>query len=619
MLPGPVFNVELITTARRPRYYAARLGYGLILLLLVWINYMEPSSASGQGLGGELTIQQMARFADAMFTTFAVAQCLMVLALTPTLVAGVIVDEKQRKTLHYLLSSPLTSGEIVLGKLAARLLNLGVFLALGLPIMSLLSLFGGVDPAMVTASYAGLTSTAFFLAGLSILVSTTARKVREAIAVVYILELGWLVLPPLVDAFSQVNWPRLYPLIQSVNGWILDTNPFIITSRLSSRGTGTGMTPVLWMVGLQLAYGSLFVLYSVVRLRPIFQDQEGGRGRVGGALKRLGDWRWRLLPRPACGDDPMLWKERYVSRTSGMVKLMVMIVAVALGSFLAYGIYWFGSEAVAELLAYGYGANSGGGTDRRRTEFNVFLRVVGTVTFVLWTLGLAGTAACGLTVEREADTWISLVSTPLSGAEILRAKMIGAVWTLRGLGALLLLLWTIGLLSGSIHPLGFLAAGIELIAFSWFAVALGTYVSMRSKTTMRAQATTIGILILLNGGYLLCCVPFRPDTPFIFLGCMPFIEAMSLLSFEDVRSLFDWTAPLFRRAMYRDAGEIFAACLFGLIGYGAGAFGLTLAALDGFDKAVDRPRFHSEMWIEDQFAASMKKERVAQSDEEEFA
>ena len=66
-----------------------------------------------------------------------------VLVLTPAIVAGVIADEKQRKTLQYLMVSRLNSAEIVLGKLFARLLHIGVFLAIGLPVMSLTSLFGG--------------------------------------------------------------------------------------------------------------------------------------------------------------------------------------------------------------------------------------------------------------------------------------------------------------------------------------------------------------------------------------------------------------------------------------------------------------------------------------------
>ena len=83
--------------------------------------------------------------ARTIFVTFAVVQAVVVLLLTPALVGGAIADERQRKTLHYLLTSELSSVEIVMGKLAARLLQVGVLVALGLPVVSLIGLFGGVD------------------------------------------------------------------------------------------------------------------------------------------------------------------------------------------------------------------------------------------------------------------------------------------------------------------------------------------------------------------------------------------------------------------------------------------------------------------------------------------
>ena len=46
MLPGPVFNVELITTARRARYYAIRFVYGMILLFFV-VQVAAPVAVGG--------------------------------------------------------------------------------------------------------------------------------------------------------------------------------------------------------------------------------------------------------------------------------------------------------------------------------------------------------------------------------------------------------------------------------------------------------------------------------------------------------------------------------------------------------------------------------------------
>ena len=186
----------------------------------------------------------MARLGQSLFATFATVQGIAVLFLTPTLVAGVIADERQRKTLHYLLASRLSSGEIILGKLAARLLHVGVFLGLGLPILSLLSLFGGVDPLGVVAYYAATISTAFFLASLSILVSTYARRPREAISLVYMLEVAWLFLPSMIEAIGpRAGWPwnEIYPWIAPVNAWVAATSPAsLLFRRRQGVRAGTG-------------------------------------------------------------------------------------------------------------------------------------------------------------------------------------------------------------------------------------------------------------------------------------------------------------------------------------------------------------------------------------------
>src|SRR4051812_30320401 len=124
MLPGPVFSFELLTTARRGRFYLARAFYAMVLFIILWTIHSTWSSA----YEGELPWQMVKWFALSAFVGITIGQTLWVLALTPALVAGVIADEKRRKTLHYLLASQLTSAEIVLGKLLARMLYVGVLL-----------------------------------------------------------------------------------------------------------------------------------------------------------------------------------------------------------------------------------------------------------------------------------------------------------------------------------------------------------------------------------------------------------------------------------------------------------------------------------------------------------
>src|SRR5438105_10489462 len=150
MLPGPVFAFELLTTARRGRFYLARTLYAMVLFVILltvhatWLSAYE----------GELPGRMVKWFALSALVGITIGQELCVLALTPALVAGVIADERRRKTLHYLLASRLTGAEIVLGKLLVRMLYMGVLLGVSLPVLSLLVLLSGIDPRLILLSCA---------------------------------------------------------------------------------------------------------------------------------------------------------------------------------------------------------------------------------------------------------------------------------------------------------------------------------------------------------------------------------------------------------------------------------------------------------------------------------
>jgi ABC-type transport system involved in multi-copper enzyme maturation permease subunit len=582
MLPGPVFNVELLTTARRARYYAVRVLYGLILLFVLWQMYSSYFYWRTRNTNN-LSIHDMSEFAHETFAAIGVAQLIAVLALTPTLVAGVISDEKQRKTLHYLLASRLTSAEIVLGKLAARLLHVGVFLALALPIVSLIGLFGGVDPELVLYTYAGTFTTAFFLAGLSIWISTIARRVRDAIFAVYLLEIAWLALPVIVVSIFAI-WPRVWRWFQPISEWILATNPFYTLMQALNRFGAGGpalLARFLFMAALQVGFGMAFVVLALWRLRPIFQAQGGEVKRPSWFERRVR--RPRFLLRPDCGDDPMLWKERYFTRSGKLVRWVVRILSLCGGVIMAYWILYFAGPAIQELWQYGYGW---AGRYTGREELNYCLRTCGTILYVLWMLGVGAAAASGITSEKEEDTWISLTTTTLTGTEILNAKMLGAVWSMRRIAYAVFGLWAFGVAIGAIHPFGLLAEMLEWTVFTWFATALGTFTSLKSRTTIRATATTVVVLALLNVGYMMCCVPFRPDTPMIMVGCTPAIVAISLMSFGDLWGLLGFVSAGYRR----QEGELVATCVLSLVGYAVAAIALTALSISGFDKAVDRPK-----------------------------
>ncbi len=580
MLLGPVFNAELMTTARRARYYVIRLVYGSIILFQIYVTYQSNEWRIAAN-GGQLNLRDMASFASQLFATFAVVQAAVVLLLTPALVGGTIADERQRKTLHYLLTSQLSSAEIILSKLGARLLQVVVLVALGLPVVSLMGLFGGIDLNLLLLAYAGTFTTMFFLGAGSILISVISRRPREAISLIYVLEMVWLAVPLLLMnlmAYGDEPWPTIAEWVNPVLQYVAMTSPFYLTGQPPrTGGTSSMLSLALWGMGLQLVYGSLFVLLASLRLRPSARTEGSTSGASRWFKKIMARRKW--LPRKPCGDDAMLWKEMHVSRTGGLTKVVFILLGVCLVGLIFYVGFDLFIDAFKEMGRDGYF-----GRGQARNDFNGFLRGFCTAIYILWFLAIASGAATGLCSEREEDQWLSLTATPLSGNEILRAKMIGPVWAIKPLAYLMILLWGLGLIVGSVHPLAVLACAVELVVFTWFLTALGTLFSLRAKNSTRALASTMALLIFLNGGYLFCCIPFRSNSSLIGAGSTPFVFAVSLFSSEDLLQMAQT-----RRYNYNRPGETIAACVLCVLFYGFAAAGLTTALFSMFDAVVDRP------------------------------
>ncbi|MHC5539391.1 ABC transporter permease subunit [Singulisphaera rosea] len=595
MLPGPVFNVELITTSRRPRYYLVRFLYGLVLLAVIYENnpaiypsYYGPTS-------GVLTIQQMAQIGKALFTSLIVVQSIAVLTFTPALVAGVVAEEKRRKTLHYLLSSRLSSVEIILGKVAARLLHMGVFLAIGLPILSILSLFGGVDPLAVVFSFVASLTSAFFLASIAILVSVNARRPREAISLTYAIEAAWFFIPTMFKLLMPGGgpyWSQVYEWIKPINDWIVPTSPFGLLAG-GFAGWSRPLDFILEMMARQVVYGLVLLFFASVLLRPVFRREGGGR-RLFGKFGKISRKR-RLLGRPPCGDDAMLWKERYVSRTTLGTKIAATSALLIGWGLLAYLTEFMARPAVVELIQAAYGTGS---SFSHRNEFNTYLRVVCTCLYVFWMLAVASASSTSLTSEREEDTWISLVSTPLSGLEIIRGKMFGAFWSTRWVALFLFPLWGLGMATGAVHPVGIVLVAFETVVFLWFVTALGTYLSLRAKTSARAMITTLAILIFINGVYLMCFIPAQMDSSVTAFGVTPMIEALSLVSGNDLWKTLDEIIHGSSVSGSRDRqGEMVLTCALGTWIYTCSAILLTWIIVIKFDAKIGRPtRLDQGLW-----------------------
>src|SRR5262245_37248252 len=114
---GPVFAWEWSRASRRWQTYALRCVVIALLLAALagaWFALSDPSR--------ELMLSNPASVGSVFFSVLVRTQLTLILLAAPAATAGAVCDDKSRGVLLHLLATDLSAAEIVLGKLAARMI-----------------------------------------------------------------------------------------------------------------------------------------------------------------------------------------------------------------------------------------------------------------------------------------------------------------------------------------------------------------------------------------------------------------------------------------------------------------------------------------------------------------
>ena len=146
-----MFAYEWLITSRRWQLYAGRAGFvGLLLfgMIVAW-----RSGRAAMPSGPSVSLQTLASYGQQLFLTTVTIELCLVLLAAPAATAGAICLDKARGTLDHMLATDLSNAEIVLGKLAVRLVPVLGLIACVLPLSALTSLLGGIDPTALFGSF----------------------------------------------------------------------------------------------------------------------------------------------------------------------------------------------------------------------------------------------------------------------------------------------------------------------------------------------------------------------------------------------------------------------------------------------------------------------------------
>src|SRR5262249_28528346 len=137
--------------------------------------------------------------------------------------------------------------------------------------------------------------------------------------------------------------------------------------------------------------------------------------------------------RPQVGRLPMIWKELFIEpgfRLTRMGRLVVYLL-VALSFSPAIWVVW---NAIEQMLIHGFPASWAAGLsrwDQLGNQLNPWVRIAGTAVASLLLVGVAVRASTSIGGERDRDTLDPLLASPLYSNDILLAKWLGSVVSVR--------------------------------------------------------------------------------------------------------------------------------------------------------------------------------------------
>jgi len=408
---GPIFAREVVAGTRRWQVYATRAAFGACLL--VWLGLIW----SSHGGAAYSDANQLAAIGREFFAGLVVIQLTLVLLAAPAATAGAICVDKARGTLMHVLVTDLTDGEIVWGKLAARLAPVLGLVACSLPVLALCALFGGLAPEVILGAYLVTFGTAALGCAVALVLSTWARKTHQALLGTYAALGAW------VGAFFLLagvfaagpGIPPWHPLSIA-----LYLNPFAMA--LIPIHGGTPFWPV--DLGHQAAFCGIACLAAVATtlvarrtLRPaaLAQANRPARRSAPEAPARI----VRRLPAPPLDGNPVLWREwhrKLPSRWTGRFWAAYTAIS-ALASVFAIACYYVAPAGWWSGGAVGYGSLDWG-TRSWAAQVNA-----GSVAIGLLLLSVS--AATALAEERDRGSLDVVMATPLPTSAIVWGKWWG--------------------------------------------------------------------------------------------------------------------------------------------------------------------------------------------------
>ncbi|CAN5434762.1 hypothetical protein BH10PLA2_BH10PLA2_37730 [soil metagenome] len=451
----PTFALEMLLAERRGKFGVLQrryLKWILFLCLVAFWRLLEEHA------------DQHLNWVGFFFQLCLIQHFALVFFLTPVYLAGSVAEERSQGTLADLLTTELSPGAIVLGKLLAGLVQMGSLLLTALPPLAFCAGSGLLLPEALLALIAVTMCWLVLLGSFAVHASVFSPLARTAVLRVYggcvavglFVWMYWVSLDlflPWMPKRGQAFGPRL---ARGLGELLHCLDPFYVLQPLWSESAPRFFAgPFLCLLLVCLIVSTAALIHSAVSLRA--RSTPLPVRRRSAALAR--DETDRL------GDRPILWRESLVTQP----RLRNLGLGV---TFFVWGVavFYFVTGADAGFKLWGFG--------------------LGTIFLASLAAGIG--ASGSITIEREAKTWESLLTTPLDSSTLVEEKAAAAARrTYPFLFVLWLPLFCAALRFEWLFPLVVLVMGTFGVAMVRYLAATGVVSSALARGSWRSMLSTL--------------------------------------------------------------------------------------------------------------------------------
>ena len=497
-LTGPIFDKELRVSSRRKRHYAVRFAYIVLLtvaMVLIWLEEVR------YGNSGRVAyrVSRMAR--AGMYIVIAIAwfQFVATQIVAGVMLSTAISDELYHKTLGTLMTTPISSFQVVMGKLLSKLLQTLLLIGISFPLLSIVRVFGGIPWSYVVSSLCITMVTVIFVGSLSLFFSIFTRKAYVSLILTILTLAAIFLLTPfmvlLIKEFANLHisdreffsvFNHINPYITMAVSTALMANPRSMTGYYYNfpLACGTILAASILLNALSVALVRRVALRQATGQTGIFSARPKKRKKT--SKENQHDLNTNESSIRRVGRLPVLWKET-CSPFYGRHKVLFFI-AIALSLLILAVVYAFAA-------------------DKNALDDKDFHAVMLTVYFSIAFLFIIILPANCIASEKESRSWHLLLATTLSSRRIVFGKFIGSMKRcLPAMGYIFahLVIFTI---AGLIHPLGILH--ILIITFGTCALLVGSgilFSTLFKRTTTAVIMNFIFAAVLWAGIFFLVVI-----------------------------------------------------------------------------------------------------------------